>query len=118
MYKVRLSPLVSAIILSGCSSMAFAQLGQNLSVDIRSLAMGNAVTADPPGVSAVHYNPAALTKIEGLQTDVQGILADFNIKRQYSAPEGYNVLAIQMILWFVMMVQKLLQIYVPTIKVR
>lgn len=91
MYKVRLSPLVSAIILSGCSSMAFAQLGQNLSVDIRSLAMGNAVTADPPGVSAVHYNPAALTKIEGLQTDVQGILADFNIKRQYSAPEGYNV---------------------------
>lgn len=91
MYKVRLSPLVSAIVLSGCSSMAFAQLGQNLSVDIRSLAMGNAVTADPPGVSAVHYNPAALTKIEGLQTDVQGILADFNIKRQYSVPEGYNV---------------------------
>lgn len=91
MYKVRLSPLVSAIILSGCSSMAFAQLGQNLSVDIRSLAMGNAVTADPPGVSAVHYNPAALTKIEGLQTDVQGILANFNIQRQYSAPEGYNV---------------------------
>lgn len=29
------------------SSFANAQLGQNLAVDIRSLSMGNAVTADP-----------------------------------------------------------------------
>ena len=43
MYKIRLRPLAAAIILSGCSSATFAQLGQNLSVDIRSLSMGNAV---------------------------------------------------------------------------
>jgi long-subunit fatty acid transport protein len=91
MNNIRLSPLVTAIILTGCSSAAFAQLGTNLSVDVRSLAMGNAVTADPPGVSAVHFNPAALTKIEGLQTDVQGILANFDVKREFSVPAGYNV---------------------------
>ena len=91
MYKIRLRPLAAAIILSGCSSATFAQLGQNLSVDIRSLSMGNAVTADPPGISAIHFNPAALTKIEGLQTDVQGILANFDIKREFSVPAGYNV---------------------------
>ena len=91
MYKIRLRPLAAAIIVSGCSSTTFAQLGTNLSVDIRSLSMGNAVTADPPGISAIHFNPAALTKIEGLQTDVQGILANFDIKREFSVPAGYNV---------------------------
>lgn len=91
MNQIRLSPLVSAIILAGCSSTAFAQLGTNLSVDTRALALGNAVTADPPGISAVHFNPAALTKIQGLQTDVQGIVANFDIQREFSVPAGYNV---------------------------
>ncbi len=62
-----------------------------LSVDVRSLALGNAVTADPPGISAVHFNPAALTKIEGLQTDMQGIVANFDIQREFTVPAGYNV---------------------------
>ncbi len=86
-----LRPLVSALILTGVSSQAFAVLGLNLSVDIRSLTMGNAVTADPPGISAVHFNPAALTKLKGLQTDVQLIAANFDIQKEFSAPAGYNV---------------------------
>ena len=91
MHLVRLRPLAAALLLSGCSSMAFAQLGQNLSVDLASLSLGNAVTADPPGLSAIHFNPAGLTRVEGLQTDLQGILANFDIKREFSAPAGYNV---------------------------
>jgi long-subunit fatty acid transport protein len=91
MYKIRLRPLVSAILLTGCSSATFAQLGTNLSVDLRSLSMGNAVTADPPGVNAVHFNPAGLTKIEGLQTEQQFIVANFDIQREFSVPPGYNV---------------------------
>lgn len=87
----RIHPLVAAIVLTGCSTQVFAQLGQNLSVDVRSLSMGNAVTADPPGVSAVHFNPAALTKLKGLQTDVQGLVANFDVQREFSAPGGYGV---------------------------
>lgn len=87
----RIHPLVVAIVLTGCSTQAFAQLGQNLSVDVRSLSMGNAVTADPPGISAVHFNPAALTKLKGLQTDVQGLIANFDVQREFSAPAGYEV---------------------------
>ena len=88
---LKLRPLTVAILLAGLSNVANAQLGQDLSVDLRSLTMGNAVTADPPGISAVHFNPAGLTKIGGLQTDVQGILANFAIKRDFTAPAGYNV---------------------------
>ena len=91
MRNIRIRPLVTAIFLTGCSSQAFAPLGLNLSVDVRSLTMGNAVTADPPGISAIHFNPAGLTKLKGLQTDVQGIVANFGVKREFSAPEGYNV---------------------------
>jgi len=89
--NLKLCPLTIAIFFAGLSSATHAQLGQDLSVDLRSLALGNAVTADPPGISAVHFNPAALAKLDGLQTDVQGILANFAIKRDYSAPAGYNV---------------------------
>ncbi|MQW93188.1 long-chain fatty acid ABC transporter [Acinetobacter wanghuae] len=91
MKRSRLRPLVSAILLTGFSSAAFAQLGTNLSVDLRSLALGNAVTADPPGVNAVHFNPAGLTKIQGLQTEQQIIVADFDIQREFTVPAGYNV---------------------------
>ena len=91
MKNIRLSPLLTGIILAGCSSYTFAQLGTNLSVDLRALSMGNAVTADPPGVNAIHFNPAALAKIEGLQTEQQIIVANFDIQREFTVPAGYNV---------------------------
>ena len=91
MKTIRLSPLLTGIILAGCSSYTFAQLGANLSVDLRALSMGNAVTADPPGVNAIHFNPAGLTKIQGLQTEQQIIVANFDIQREFSVPAGYNV---------------------------
>lgn len=89
--NMRLRPLTCAILLTSLSGLSHAQLGQNLSVDIRALSMGNAVTADPPGISSIHFNPAGLTKIDGLQTDVQGLLVDFNIRRELEVPPGYNV---------------------------
>ncbi len=89
--NMRLRPLTCAILLTSLSGLSHAQLGQNLSVDIRALSLGNAVTADPPGISSIHFNPAGLTKVNGLQTDVQGLLVDFNIRRELEVPAGYNV---------------------------
>lgn len=70
---------------------AQAELAQNISVDIRALAMGNAVTADPPEISSIHYNPAGLARINGLQLDIQTFVADFQIRREFSAPPGFNI---------------------------
>lgn len=89
--KLKLHALSVAVGLFGLSGVAHAQLGQNLSIDIRALSLGNAVTADPPAISSIHYNPAGLSQINGLQTDVQGLLVDFNIRREFSAPAGFNV---------------------------
>ena len=58
---------------------------------MKALSMGNAVTADPPGINSIHFNPAGLSRIDGLQTDLQGIIAHFDIGREWTAPEGYGV---------------------------
>lgn len=70
---------------------AQAQLATNLTIDLRALSLGNAVTADPPGVSAVHYNPAGLAKLEGRHADLQLLAANFAIKSNFTAPPGYGV---------------------------
>jgi long-subunit fatty acid transport protein len=81
------------LILLAClaASTSRAELATNISVDLRALSMGNAVTADPPGVSAVHYNPAGLAKLEGRHADYQFLMANFGITSSYSAPPGYGV---------------------------
>lgn len=91
MKALRFAPLASAIAIIGLASTSHAQLGQNLSVDMKALSMGNAVTADPPGINSIHFNPAGLSRIDGLQTDLQGIIAHFDIGREWTAPEGYGV---------------------------
>jgi long-subunit fatty acid transport protein len=79
------------LALSAVNQSANAVLAWNISVDIRSLSLGNAVTADPPGISAIHFNPAGLSHIQGLQTDVQGITLGLDIQREISAPPGFNI---------------------------
>lgn len=66
MKALRFAPLATAIAIVGLASTSHAQLGQNLSVDMKALSMGNAVTADPPGINSIHFNPAGLSRIDGL----------------------------------------------------
>lgn len=85
---LRVGALVGGLVLP---VLAQADLATNLSIDIRALSMGNAVTADPPGVSAIHYNPAALAKLEGRQLDFQIFSAAMSISADFSAPKGFGV---------------------------
>ncbi len=43
---------------------------EQMAVSARGIARGNAVTADPPGVMAIHYNPAGLSRLPGKQVTV------------------------------------------------
>lgn len=80
-----------AAILLLLAPLAHAELATNISIDLRALSLGNAVTADPPGVSAVHYNPAGLALLDGRHIDYQFMSVSFGVAAQYSAPPGYNV---------------------------
>jgi long-subunit fatty acid transport protein len=73
------------------ASSAYAQLATNLAVDIRAMSMAHAVTADPPGIMAIHFNPAGLGKLRGRRMDLQFLGVDFGLNSEFSAPPGYNV---------------------------
>lgn len=58
------------------SSTASAQLMQNLSLgNPKALSLGHAVTADPPGIDSIHFNPAGLAKIQGRQKQTKVLAA-------------------------------------------
>ncbi|MDX1497512.1 MAG: hypothetical protein R3352_08160, partial [Salinisphaeraceae bacterium] len=78
-------------VLLGClfATSAPAQLANNLAIDVRAMSMGHAVTADPPGIMAIHFNPAGLAKLDGRRMDLQFLGADFSLESEFSAPPGY-----------------------------
>ncbi|WLQ15299.1 outer membrane protein transport protein [Hahella aquimaris] len=87
--------LATAGLCAACwSGIASAQLATNLMVDPYALSLGNAVTAAPPGVASIHYNPAGLTKLKGRQLAVTLMGVHANIQSDFYAPEGYNVFGI------------------------
>ncbi|WP_137817170.1 outer membrane protein transport protein [Pseudomonas sp. 2FG] len=90
---MRNSPLkrtiVGAALLWGAGAQA--QLAQNLTIgNPKAMAMGNAITADFSGIDAVHYNPAALTKLKGRQTTLKLITGVMDIRADFDAPPGYG----------------------------
>lgn len=80
-----------ALLLLAVSASVQAQLATNISIDLRALSLGNAVTADPPGISAVHYNPAGLARLDGRRAELQLLAATFDIQSKFSAPPGFGI---------------------------
>jgi long-subunit fatty acid transport protein len=75
-------------LLAGAAS---AQLATNIAVDVKAMSMAHAVTADPPGIMAIHFNPAGLGKLRGRRMDLQFLGVDFGLNSEFSAPPDYNV---------------------------
>jgi len=66
---------------------ADAQLLNNLTIgNPKALALGNAVTADPPGIDSIHFNPAGLAKIKGRQREIKLLVADMNLETKFGSP--------------------------------
>ncbi|WP_148304268.1 outer membrane protein transport protein [Pseudomonas solani] len=92
---MRISPLALALagLGAGWAGGVQGQLANDLTIgNPKAMAMANAVTADSTGIDAVHYNPAALTKLKGRQTTVKMIAGVMDIRAEFDAPEGYNVM--------------------------
>ena len=70
---------------------AQAQLHQNLFIgSAKALALGNAVTADPPGIDSIHFNPSGLTKLKGRQYQLKGTFATVDIKGEFNSTPEYD----------------------------
>lgn len=68
-------------LLAVLSPAASAQLAQNITVgNAKALALANAVTADPPGIDAIHFNPAGLALLAGRQYQLKLVTGQYQIE--------------------------------------
>lgn len=73
----RASGVVSMAVVAGLlAPPATAALVENLTMgNAKALALGNAVTADPPGIDSIHFNPAGLARLAGRQYELKVLAA-------------------------------------------
>lgn len=75
-------------LMVGCAQ---AQLANNLTIgNPKAMSLANAVTADSTGIDAVHYNPAALTKLKGRQMGIKFLSGIMDIRADFHAPPNYG----------------------------
>lgn len=73
------------------SASSFGQLAQNLTIgNAKALALANAVTADPPGIDAIHFNPAGLTRLKGRQRNLKIVAGQFTIASEIERTDFIN----------------------------
>ena len=80
-------------MLISLSAVTHAQLFQNLTIgNAKAAALGNAVTADPPGIDAIHFNPAGLAAIRGRNIQLNGFTALFDVSGEFNSNAAYDQL--------------------------
>ncbi len=72
------------VTVAGLAPSAQAAILENLTLgNAKALALGNAVTADPPGIDSIHFNPAGLAKLKGRQRNLKLLMAQFNFRVEF-----------------------------------
>jgi long-subunit fatty acid transport protein len=64
---------------------------EQMAIDARAIALANTVTADPPGLGSIHYNPAGLSHLpEGKQVSTGLALPIVKIESHYDADPDFE----------------------------
>lgn len=56
----------------------------------KALALGHAVTADPPDIDSIHFNPAGLTQLKGRQMFLKAIVGVFSTEMEFGEYGDYT----------------------------
>jgi long-subunit fatty acid transport protein len=85
--------ILSTCIAAGAllSPQARAALTENLAVSPVAMSLGNAVTADPPGLDSIHFNPAGLAKITSDTRSDTIFGAALRTTAEFHQPAGFDV---------------------------
>jgi len=73
------------------STSARAALTDNLAVSPVAMSMGNAVTADPPGLDSIHFNPAGLARIKADTRSDTIFGAVLRTTADFHQPAGFDI---------------------------
>jgi len=62
------------------TSTVYAVVADSLTLgNAKAVSLGHAVTADPPGIDSIHFNPAGLARIKGRSLQLKVVAADFSV---------------------------------------
>ncbi|HEX6707666.1 MAG TPA: outer membrane protein transport protein [Albitalea sp.] len=70
---------------------AQAAFTENIGTSPIAMSLGNAVTADPPGIDAVHFNPAGLTRLQGKWKSDTVFGASIKPHAHFEQPDGFDI---------------------------
>jgi len=72
-------------------SLSQAQLAQNLFIgNPKALSLGNSVTADPPGIDSIHFNPAGLVRLKQSTKNIKFLTGAVNISGEFNRNDAYR----------------------------
>ena len=87
----RAARLALALGVAAVAPVAQASLTENLAVSPVAMSLGNAVTADPTGLDAVHFNPAGLTRLTGRVKSDTVFAASIRMDTSFHQPDGFDI---------------------------
>ena len=71
-------------LLASTPLVSHATLTDSLTIgSAKALALGHAVTADPPGIDSVHFNPAGLINLKGRQSHLKVVGGTFAVDMKF-----------------------------------
>lgn len=83
------SRLLLAVALGLLPGLAHAVMADNLTIgNAKALALGHAVTADPPGIDSIHFNPAGLARLSGRRGELKLVTGSFDSILEFG--DGYT----------------------------
>ena len=72
--------IVATALVALLATPAGAVLTDSLTIgNAKAISLGHAVTADPPGIDAIHFNPAGLADLKGRQSHLKVVAGTFAI---------------------------------------
>ena len=79
--------IVSLVLGSLLAAPSYGQLLNNISLgNPKALALGNAVTADPPGIDSIHFNPAGLALLKERQFNLKLLVGHVELSSEFGEP--------------------------------
>lgn len=83
--------LFLCLFLLSATYSAQASFTDSLTVgNAKALALGHAVTADPPGIDSIHFNPAGLARLKGRQLHIKGVYGIFETNYEFGGYGEYQ----------------------------
>ena len=86
-----LARIAAAALAALGAASAQAALTENLAVSPVAMSLGNAVTADPPGLDSIHFNPAGLARIKSDTRSDTLFGAALRVTANFHQPGGFDV---------------------------